>query len=223
MKSRTIAENTDIRSWQKSWLLRFRIAENCYKNRNLAKGLILDVGCGTKRYKELLKPYSRYIGIDLLPKIKRRKHRERKRATDVYGDALCIPLKDSSVDTIAAFEVLEHLKNPFKAFSEFARVIKRNGYLFLSTPQMYNLHEEPYDFFRYTPYGLRELAEKSGFEVTKIVGIGGFKTRLAMKFMYWKPGMALTFLNPIINKFVYLTDREAKQDICNNFLIARKK
>ena len=53
---------------------------------------------------------------------------------------------------------------------ELGRVLKPGGTLWLSAPLFYAEHERPYDFFRYTRYGLRRLLEDAGFEVVEIAG-----------------------------------------------------
>ena len=51
--------------------------------------------------------------------------------------------------------------------------LKEDGYLILTAPQAWPLHEEPYDFFRYTKYGLAELAESNNLKVVKLEEHGG--------------------------------------------------
>lgn len=58
--------------------------------------------------------------------------------------------------------------------SELNRVLKKDGYLILTVPKIGELHEEPHDYYRYTKYGLRYLAEKCGFEIKYIKPRGGF-------------------------------------------------
>jgi SAM-dependent methyltransferase len=57
---------------------------------------------------------------------------------------------------------------PAQVVREIARVLRPNGYVILTTPLYYPIHEEPYDFFRFTPFGLRHLFETAGLEVTRI-------------------------------------------------------
>ena len=45
--------------------------------------------------------------------------------------------------------------------------------MLLSVPFFYWLHEESYDFYRYTKYALRRFAETTGFEVVLIKELGG--------------------------------------------------
>lgn len=65
--------------------------------------------------------------------------------------------ENNSVDIFFCMEVLEHVPNPFNAIKEIQRVLKPGGILIGSTPFVFPIHDEPYDFFRYTKYGLRNL------------------------------------------------------------------
>lgn len=65
--------------------------------------------------------------------------------------------QNNSVDIFFCMEVLEHVKNPFNAIKEIQRVLKPGGIIIGSTPFVFPIHDEPYDFYRYTKYGLRNL------------------------------------------------------------------
>jgi SAM-dependent methyltransferase len=67
--------------------------------------------------------------------------------------------EDQSFDVVFAFEVLEHIDEPQKAASEFHRVLKQGGRLYVSTPFTFGVHEAPIDFFRYTRFGLKKVFE----------------------------------------------------------------
>jgi hypothetical protein len=53
------------------------------------------------------------------------------------------------------------------------RLLEPGGKLLLNVPFYYYLHEEPYDYYRYTKYALRRFAETSGFEIILIKEVGG--------------------------------------------------
>jgi SAM-dependent methyltransferase len=57
-------------------------------------------------------------------------------------------------DVIFMVEVLEHLHSPKEALCNVARYLKPGGSLILTTPFLFPLHDEPYDYFRYTYHGL---------------------------------------------------------------------
>jgi SAM-dependent methyltransferase len=75
--------------------------------------------------------------------------------------------------------VLEHVPEPNLVLEEFHRILKSGGHIFITTPFMHPLHEEPYDFYRYTPYALKTLVESAGFEVMFITPRGGWIVSIA--------------------------------------------
>ena len=64
---------------------------------------------------------------------------------------------DNSIDVYFCMEVLEHVQNPFAAVAELSRTLKPGGVIIGSTPFIMPLHDEPYDFYRYTKYGLHYI------------------------------------------------------------------
>lgn len=88
-------------------------------------------------------------------------------------------------DYILCTQVLEHLKQPEKAFKEFKRLLKPGGRLFLTTNFMYQIHMEPNDYYRFTEYGLRYLGEMSGFKVERVKAHGGVFMVLAYVLNTW--------------------------------------
>jgi len=47
-----------------------------------------------------------------------------------------LPYPDASFDAVTATELIEHVEDPFKALREFSRVLKEEGLLVLSTPNI---------------------------------------------------------------------------------------
>ena len=90
-----------------------------------------------------------------------------------------LPLPDSEFDTIILSDVLEHLSDPEFIWVEMARLLKPSGIALLNVPFLYGLHEEPFDFYRYTRFALQLFAERTGFEVVQLCEIGGAPTVLA--------------------------------------------
>jgi ubiquinone/menaquinone biosynthesis C-methylase UbiE len=124
--------------------------------------VLLDAGAGDCRFKDYFLDINiKYIGMDLGVADSELNYEK----LDIKGDLRNIPLEDQSVDTIICIQVLEHLPEPWKVLAEFNRVLKKGGYLFISCPQNVPIHQVPYDFFRYTPFGLRSLLENNGLEV----------------------------------------------------------
>lgn len=134
-------------------------------------GTTLDAGCGDMPYgRIIMEKASRYDSIDI-----------EKRASGVtfLGDIQNMDMiSDESYDCVVSFEVIEHVKEPAKAISEIARVMKKGGVFIVSAPHLSRLHEEPNDFFRFTRYGFRHLLESNGFSILEIKESGGIATFL---------------------------------------------
>jgi SAM-dependent methyltransferase len=140
-----------------------------------ARGRLLDVGCGDKPYEAMFRPYvTEYIGIEHESVFATTNASAGERRPDLYYDGKRLPFEDASFDTVISIQVIEHTPHPQTVVNEMARVLKRDGVLILSAPFSGRLHEEPYDFFRYTPHGLRAMCAEASLEVTEIHGQGNF-------------------------------------------------
>ena len=101
-----------------------------------------------------------------------------------------LPIADASFDAILCTEVLEHLEWPRESVREFFRVLKPGGRLFLTVPMSHDEHQIPYDFFRYTSYGLRSICSDAGFAQVEIVPLGG---GMFVRWAYELPRMMAIF------------------------------
>ena len=84
-----------------------------------------------------------------------------------------LPLPDAAYDTVLATDVLEHLADPRVFMAEVSRILRPGGRLILGVPFLYWLHEEPYDYHRFTRHALRALCESNGLEVLTLEEYGG--------------------------------------------------
>ncbi len=124
-------------------------------------GALLDIGCGTKPYESYLS-VSRYVGVEI--------DTERSRTTskaDIFYDGKWIPCENGSFDAVLANEVFEHVFNPSEFLTEVHRVLKPGGKFLLTVPFVWDEHEQPHDFARYTSFGLVHVLETHGFTVVK--------------------------------------------------------
>jgi len=163
-------------AWLLGWTNPLHIAQRSLQQAleqraHYAHGWLLDVGCGAKPYTNVFNHVERYIALDLPSNAQ----------VDVYGDGRALPFQDRTFDTVLCNEVLEHVPEPGRLMAEAARVLKPRGILLLTTPQTWGLHLEPHDFYRYTKYGLRYLAEKSGLEVIEVTPTCGLWATLAQR------------------------------------------
>lgn len=63
-------------------------------------------------------------------------------------------------DHIFMLEVLEHTQQPHAAVNNLFISLKSQGRLSLSVPFVFPIHDAPYDFFRFTAYGLQHLCKE---------------------------------------------------------------
>ncbi len=125
----------------------------------MLSGRLLDVGCGTKPYRALFN-VSEYVGLDI------DSARSRQRGVaDCFYEGNVFPFPDESFDSIICSQVLEHVFNPDEFLSEIARVLKVNGEIIITVPFVWDEHLQPFDYARYSSFGLRALLERQGFRV----------------------------------------------------------
>ncbi|HEX6767042.1 MAG TPA: class I SAM-dependent methyltransferase, partial [Polyangiaceae bacterium] len=147
-----------------------------------ASGRLLDVGCGTKPYEHIFRPYvTEYLGIEHEATFERTQASADERKPDLYYDGKRLPFDDGTFDTVLNAQVLEHTPEPARLVTDMARVLKEGGTLILSAPFQFRLHERPHDYFRYTPYGLRALCADAGLEIVEELQQGSLWSVLAHK------------------------------------------
>jgi hypothetical protein len=84
-----------------------------------------------------------------------------------------IPKPKGSIDIATLFMVMEHLNEPKAALTEVSRVLKKGGYVMLTTVQYWHTHNHPSDYLRYTKAGLEYYCKEAGFKVVDIWSMGG--------------------------------------------------
>jgi SAM-dependent methyltransferase len=62
-------------------------------------------------------------------------------------------------------QVLEHVFHPDRFLGEINRVLKAGGLLLMTVPFVWDEHEQPFDFARYSSFGLEAMLKNHGFEV----------------------------------------------------------
>jgi SAM-dependent methyltransferase len=142
-----------------------------------ARGVVLDAGSGRSPYKRMLTARGlKVISIDI---------EDRAGEIDQIADLQDMPaIADASVDTVLCTQVLEHVPRPWNAMREIARVLRPGGAVVLSVPHLSAIHEAPHDYYRYTQYGLRALAQGAGLEVIELEATAGLVAFLAHPLSY---------------------------------------
>ncbi len=67
------------------------------------------------------------------------------------------------------------------------RVLRPGGRFILSGPFYWPLHEEPFDFYRFTKYGFKLLRKDAGFQSIGIRGDCGMLTQVAVSIIELLP------------------------------------
>jgi len=142
-----------------------------------ASGVLLDYGCGGQPYKAIFEPYiSKYIGADVAA------------ASGVVLDIELdidggVPLPDESIDTILSSQVLEHVFDFRSYLLNCARLLRPSGRLIISIPMQWRHHEIPFDYWRFTRYGLEKSLESAGFKVLDLRPCGGVYSLLGQVYL----------------------------------------
>jgi SAM-dependent methyltransferase len=119
---------------------------------------IADVGAGDAPYRELFTRFD-YVTIDWEQSV----HEDAK-AVDIVARADSIPEPDASFDAVLLTQVLEHVPDPAAVLAELRRILRPGGALYLTAPLVWELHELPHDYYRYTSEGLRHLLDRTDFD-----------------------------------------------------------
>ncbi|MBL7892786.1 MAG: class I SAM-dependent methyltransferase [Bacteroidia bacterium] len=145
---------------------------------------MLDFGCGSKPYKHFFS-VAEYIGVDMVNPA----YTKQSENIDYFIKDGKIPFPDNYFDSVLCTEVLEHVFSIDEVLTEISRVLKPNGRFLITLPFVWEEHEMPYDFARYSSVALITILRKHGFEVIEHRKIGNsFETIYQLKVMevyYW--------------------------------------
>jgi SAM-dependent methyltransferase len=148
--------------------------------------VVIDVGAGQCQYKNFFSD-KKYIGVDFGAGDTEWDYSR----VNVIADVHFLPIRSDTADAVLCTQVLEHTYNPQKVVSEIARILKEGGTAFFTVPQGWGEHQVPYDYFRYTQYGMKVLLCNAGLnvaEIGKTTGLFGYlANRLTMipKVLFW--------------------------------------
>ena len=147
--------------YKPSYLIRYILFRAVSGYASTCSSVILDFGCGRQPYKPLFSHCAQYIPVDFSDT----KFKFYANGNVLPFDGSKIPLPDASIDHILCTEVLEHVFTPETILAELYRVLRPGGDILLTTPFVWEEHDTPYDYARYTRFGLRHLAAQANFSV----------------------------------------------------------
>lgn len=124
---------------------------------------IIELGCGYR------KTVPNAIGIDIVPKGESCNHLNgSKSVADIQADVTKrLPLEDSSVDTIIARHIFEHIIDPIDVLKHWSRVLRMEGRLILTFPnsELRNtIPLNPEHVHAFTPNSIKNIVSLCGFK-----------------------------------------------------------
>ena len=123
-------------------------------------GRLLDVGAGETPWRDLLPAGVEYVGVDADLS---GEFGMRHRSNITSYDGKTLPYGNGSFDHVLCTEVLEHVSDPLAFLADIQRVLRSGGSLILTVPWSARLHHLPYDYSRFTRFGLIKLLDAAGF------------------------------------------------------------
>ena len=133
-------------------------------NDYVANARVLDIACGEGYGSNLLAATARHVvGVDKDAETigaARLRYPCGDRLVFLQGDALELPVADSSFDVVVTFETLEHLQDAERFLAEIKRVLTPGGLLIVSTP---NAPEYRKSSATRNPFHLQEY-DRSSFD-----------------------------------------------------------
>ncbi len=190
-----------------------------YAVKKYAAGKVLDMGCGNKPYEDMFKGIAKeYIGCDI---VQSDQHR-----VDIICDVLTIPLPDSTFDTVFCTQVIEHVEDHQALVKEAYRLLKPGGCFIVAGPMYWHLHEEPYDFFRFTKHGFRYVLEKNGFSIDEILSNGGKWALMGQVIIHTMPAriVKIRLFRAFVNRvFSYFDKKNYNEINTTNYVVIGKK
>ncbi len=205
--------------WHFDYLHMRPLLKTLKESRSFVSGKLLDIGCGNRPYESWFSAVKTYIGLDINIISAR---------PDLIGIGNNLPFVNNFFDTVLTIQTLEHVPNPWLVMAEIARVLKPGGFLILTAPQAWRVHERPHDYFRFTHYGLQELTKNSGLEVLQIKAQGGVWALVGQTMLNTIPHKELKHITAPINLpfnlFFLILDAiwRDERDTLNYLLLARK-
>lgn len=139
---------------------------------------VLDAGAGEGQYATLFQKH-RYVGVDLALGDAAWNYCD----LDAIADLAALPFASHTFDACVNIVTLEHVEEPPAVIAELFRTLKPGGRLLIVTPHEWEEHQQPYDYFRYTRYGIELLLRRAGFAEIVVEPVGGFFRLLSRRLL----------------------------------------
>lgn len=152
------------------------------------KNMLLNFGSGSPQEKQkMIEQGYRVVSIDI---------NAGYAGVDIIGDGHCLPLFDKTFNVVSAFEVLEHLHEPWTAIKEINRVLENGGTFVGSVAFLKQFH---HSYFHMSYWGVKKLIEYGGFELEVIYGGQNIFSRLVSMILPLGPSKFSKSVYDILN------------------------
>lgn len=154
---------------------------------------VLDIGVGKDPFRSLKNRFKKLTNLDLKPY---------ETVNVVHDFNKGLPFEDNSFDCVILTNTLEHCPNPDFILSEISRVLKRGGALIGTVPFLIQIHQEPYDFYRFTRFALEKLLVENNYGKVSVQELGSpFNVYQNFQgFFFWH--LLNTRLNAVLKFFI---------------------
>jgi ubiquinone/menaquinone biosynthesis C-methylase UbiE len=158
---------------------------NFVEDQDLRGKEVLDIGCGFGWFEVNVKGgnIKKIVGTEMSEGDLEtaRRYVKNEKVSFTVGNALNLPFKDESFDTVVSWEVLEHVPvgTENRMFREARRVLRKNGVFYLSTPHksfVANVFDPAWWLVKHRHYrekDLINLVTNNDFKLEQIVQVGG--------------------------------------------------
>jgi 2-polyprenyl-3-methyl-5-hydroxy-6-metoxy-1,4-benzoquinol methylase len=168
------------------------------KYTHLQRGSVLDIGAGTGAFSHTMKMASWEVTA-LEPDEIARSNAKNKYGLVLQSPEVLFNLPENNFDAITLWHVLEHIHTLQAYFTQFYKVLNKQGKLFIAVPnytsydaQYYQQHWAGYDvprhLYHFSPKSIEMLAQKNGFKVKAIQPMWFDSTYVALLSEKYKTG-----------------------------------
>jgi SAM-dependent methyltransferase len=162
-------------------------------------GKMMDFGCGSKPYKSFIN-VSEYVGVDF----ENEGHPHVNEEIDVFYDGKNLPFENQYFDSVLCSEVLEHVFDINATLKEINRVMKNGSPILITCPFVWNEHEIPHDYARYSRFALEDILSKNNFEIIHFSKSGNFITAITqLKVLYFYTAFGKRWSGFFLSRWVY--------------------
>jgi O-antigen biosynthesis protein len=168
---------------------------------------VLDVGCssGGLGKKLIEEKKCRVYGVDFSPKSIKNASKILHKAKLFDLDSVKVPFSKEKFDVIVFADVLEHIKNPECILERFSKILKKDGVIIASIPNIAYVSARINHLFGKWDYYETGLMDKTHikFFTSKTINELFLKTGYSIKETYFTPGLGFSFFDKFNSLFEF--------------------